>query len=82
MRHGQAAELLAVLLEINRDDPRNVFALRKRILALDGEIEALVTHNQALSDTMGTVIVALVDQSQLQADGPPTGPRTRSGPAS
>ena len=68
VRLKQAGELLQTLLDSNAAGPDNLSGLRRRVLALDAEIETLTGSNRALSESLGDFIVELVDESQLLAE--------------
>ena len=68
VRLKQARELLLTLLRTNAAGPDNLSGLRRRVLALDTEIETLTGSNRALSESLGDFIVELVDESQLLAE--------------
>ena len=68
VRLRQARELLLTLLRSNAAGPDNLSGLRRRVLALDAEIETLTGANRALSESLGDFIVELVDESQLLAE--------------
>jgi two-component system sensor histidine kinase TorS len=67
IRLSQAQELLDQLLSINLANDGDVFELRKSIIAVGAEIEALTKQNRNLSEAMSSLVTELVAQSRALA---------------
>jgi len=68
VRNRQAQELVARLQAVYSADAGDVFRKRRQILGLNSEIEALATHNRALSESMNNLVRVLVNDSKEVTD--------------